>query len=110
MVKKTIEGTEYDIGEISYGEFMDIQDKHTVIDENTGKGRLLVGKSTRELILIMVKDSNGKAVDIRNKNQCNFTQGILLDKEVSKFFDANKVKNPSEEPEVNSQSTPIGKE
>lgn len=110
MVKKTIDGKEFDIGTISYGDFMDIQDKHTVTDINTGKDRLLNGKATRELCLAMVKDSEGKPVDIKNLEHCSFLQGALLDREIGKYFSTMNVKNLLEEQEAVSESLPTGKQ
>ena len=110
MVEITIEGKKFDMGTISYGDFMDIQDKHTYIDEMTGKPRLLNGKATRDLVLRMVKDETGKAVDIKDEKQCSFMQGMLLDKEVSDYFSALKVKNLSGGQKQDSQSLPTGKE
>lgn len=92
MVKKIIDEKEFEISEVDYGTILDLQDKHTLVDDE-GRERLLKGKYTKELILKYVKDSEGKPVDIHNSKQVPMMTAAKLDQTLGKMFKPQEIKN-----------------
>lgn len=108
MVVEEIEGKKFTIEDISYGEKMDLRDQATVVmyDEISEKqlNKFLSGKFTRELILRCVKDENGDAVDINNKNQVSSRIAMILDTKLTELLKEENVKNTSLGQKEDSQS------